>query len=45
MKQILGARPWAPTRLVDLIGIDYFGHVTAVDFFFSSTVSVAAIEQ
>ncbi len=23
-------KPWAPQRLIDLIGIDYFGHVTSV---------------
>ena len=23
-----GGRPWAPQWLVDLIGVDYFGHVT-----------------
>jgi hypothetical protein len=23
-------RPWVPRRLVDLLGVDYFGHVTSV---------------
>jgi hypothetical protein len=29
---IPGGQPWAPGRLVDLIGVDYFGHVVAVWF-------------
>ena len=29
-------KPWAPGWLVDLIGVDYFGHVTDVWFFASS---------
>ena len=28
-----GQKPRVPTWLVDLIGVDYFGHVTAVGFF------------
>ena len=32
-KSIPGGKPWSPRWLVDLIGIDYFGHVTAVVFF------------
>ena len=24
------SKPWAPRRLIDFVGIDYFGHVTAV---------------
>ena len=27
-----GAGPWAPRWLVDLIGVDYFGHVTEAGF-------------
>jgi hypothetical protein len=27
----LRGKPWAPTWLVDLLGIDYFGHVTQVN--------------
>ncbi len=27
---IQGGKPWAPSRLIDLFGIDYFGHVTYV---------------
>jgi hypothetical protein len=27
---IPGGKPWAPEWLVDLIGVDYFGHVTQV---------------
>ena len=29
-KAIQGAKPWAPTWLADLLGVDYFGHVVAV---------------
>ena len=29
-KSVPGGKPWAPRWLVDLIGVDYFGHVTAV---------------
>ena len=28
-----GEDPWAPLRLVDYIGVDYFGHVTVVEFY------------
>ena len=37
------ARPWAPGRLVDLIGVDYFGHVTRVGIWSSSPATEAAI--
>jgi hypothetical protein len=30
--RISGGKPWAPRWLVDLIGVDYFGHVTTVQF-------------
>jgi hypothetical protein len=26
-KSTPGGKPWAPKRLVDLLGVDYFGHV------------------
>jgi hypothetical protein len=29
-KSLPGGKPWAPRWLVNLIGVDYFGHVTAV---------------
>ena len=29
-KSVPGGKPWAPKWLVDLIGVDYFGHVTSV---------------
>ena len=29
-KSIPGGKPWAPRWLIDLIGIDYFGHVTSI---------------
>ncbi len=29
---ISGGKPWAPKRLVDLVGLDYFGHVTRVSY-------------
>jgi len=31
-KAIPGGKPWAPEWLVDLIGVDYFGHVTEVSY-------------
>ncbi len=31
-KSTPGGKPWAPKRLVDLIGVDYFGHVTQVSY-------------
>jgi hypothetical protein len=30
-KSVPGGKPWAPRWLVDLIGVDYFGHVAMVD--------------
>jgi hypothetical protein len=36
-KSIPGGQPWAPRWLVDLIGIHYFGQVTAVGLASSST--------
>jgi hypothetical protein len=44
-KSIPGGEPWAPRWLVNLIGVDYFGHVDWVTFFNSSTVTDATIEQ
>jgi hypothetical protein len=45
-KIILGGKPWAPRWLVDRLGVDYFGHVTAVDANHMSTeASDAAIAQ
>ena len=32
-KYVRRKQPWAPRWLVDLIGVDYFGHVTAVELF------------
>ena len=34
---IRNAKPWAPRWLVNFIGVDYFGHVTAVRLVTSST--------
>jgi hypothetical protein len=42
---IPGGNPWAPQWLVKLIGVDYFGHVTLVKFFASSTATDATIER
>ena len=42
-KPIVGGKPWAPKRLTDLIGVDYFGHVTCVDLFSSSKASDATM--
>ncbi len=32
-KYVRAGRPWAPKWLVNLIGVDYFGHVTTVGFY------------
>jgi Leucine Rich Repeat (LRR) protein len=42
---IRAGTPWAPRWLVDLIGVDYFGHVTGVVIFSSSPETDAAIAQ
>jgi internalin A len=39
----LRGKPWAPTWLVDLIGIDYFGHVTQVNLTYTSAAIDAAM--
>jgi hypothetical protein len=36
---IPGGEPWAPRWLVDLIGVDYFGHVAAVWLFSPTTAT------
>jgi hypothetical protein len=42
-------KPWAPRWLVDLIGVDYFGHVTVVELFPGATdaavVQVACLSR
>jgi hypothetical protein len=40
-----GGKPWAPRWLTELIGVDYFGNVTAVWLFSPSTATDAAIVQ
>ncbi len=40
-KSIAGGKPWAPRWLVDLMGVDYFGHVTLVWLHESSTATDA----
>ena len=35
--------PWAPRRLTDLFGIDYFGHVTSVMFIKGNDAAVAHV--
>jgi len=40
-----GGKPWAPKWLVDLIGVDYFGHVTNVRISSESTETDAAMVQ
>jgi hypothetical protein len=43
---IPGGKPWAPRWLVDRIGVDYFGHVTAaVSHHMSAATSDAVIAQ
>jgi internalin A len=45
-KDIPGGKPWAPRWLVDRIGVDYFGHVTAaVAHHMSAATSDAVIAQ
>ena len=45
-KNIPGGKPWAPRWLVDRIGVDYFGHVTAaVSHHMSAATSDAVIAQ
>ena len=31
-KSTTGGKPWAPMRPVNLLGVDYFGHVTQVSY-------------
>jgi hypothetical protein len=38
-KVLPGGKPWAPSRLVDLIGVDYFGHVTVVALYPTATAA------
>ncbi len=40
-KPIVGGKPRAPKWLVDLIGLDFVGHVTSVELFSSSNVNDA----
>ena len=40
---IQGGSPWAPGWLVDLIGIDYFGHVTDVTIFRPTDSAIAEV--
>jgi len=42
---IPGEKPSKPGRLAALIGVDYFGHVTEVWLFSSSTTADAALVQ
>jgi hypothetical protein len=42
-KSVPGGKPWAPKWLVDLIGVDYFGHVTHVWLPLSSKVTDATL--
>jgi internalin A len=37
----LRGKPWAPTWLVDLFGIDYFGHVTQVHLTYTASIEAA----
>ena len=41
--EITGGKPWAPRWLVDLVGVHYFGHVTAVRLDHHGGVPDAAI--
>jgi hypothetical protein len=45
-KPLPGGKPWAPGWLVNLVGVDYFGHVTgAVAHHMSAATSVDVIAQ
>jgi hypothetical protein len=44
-KSIQAGRPWAPSWLVDLIGVDFFGHVTSVDLTGSSMTTDAMLAE
>jgi internalin A len=44
-KSIPRGKPWAPRRIVDLIGVDYFGHVTKVYLAPSSAAHDALMAQ
>jgi hypothetical protein len=44
-KYLRVGQPWAPRWLVDLIGIDYFGHVTSVVLCTHTLATDAAIAQ
>jgi internalin A len=44
-KSIPGGKPWAPRWLTDLIGVDFFGHVTTARFPWWDEYGDAAIEQ
>jgi internalin A len=44
-KPVPGGKPWAPRWLVDLIGVDFFGHVTVVSLnFWSNAPDTALVE-
>lgn len=42
-KSIPGGKPWAPSWLVELIGVDYFGHVTYVALFDAPDATLAHV--
>ncbi len=42
-KRIPGGKPGAPRWLIDLIGIDYFGHVTYVELFSATDATLAHV--
>jgi internalin A len=44
-RKIAGGKLWAPRQLVELLGVDYFAHVTCVTFAPNSTPTHATIEQ
>jgi hypothetical protein len=44
-KSVLGGKLWAPRRVVDLIGVDYFGHVSVVGFPENSGVTDAVFAE
>ena len=44
-KENPGAKPWAPKRLTDFVGVDYFGHVTSVELNGAAAATDAAMAQ
>jgi hypothetical protein len=44
-KSFPGGRPWAPSWLVELTGVDFFGHVTAITLIGSSRTTNTTLAE